>query len=125
RERRPNPLIPWAEQQQLDSTAGLRLLGMQARRYDAAVVRDQQITGVQPSREIAHSLMRDLARRPIEHQHAGLIALGEGCLGDKLGWEFVIEVVDAEVRIDRHTISSRKVCWRASSEGGGVALRCS
>jgi hypothetical protein len=58
----------------------------QPRRKHAAAVDDQEITGPQQLRQIAHAPVRQHVRFAIEHQQARRVALGERLLAIDSGF---------------------------------------
>ncbi len=71
----------------------------QAGRQDPGVVQDDEVAWVEVSAEGSEGGGSDRAIRAAEDEEAGVGAVGEGMLGDALGWERVIEVVGAHVGV--------------------------
>ena len=99
------------EQQGLGHAAGLGLLAHEARRHDARLVGNQQVTRLEVIHDVVEVAVLDrgavgdrlglaayaLAATSVQHeQPAGVSWLGRG-LGDELFWQRVVEVVGAHV----------------------------
>jgi hypothetical protein len=70
-------------------------VGVEARRQDAGVIEDEEITGVEMVREVSEEVILDAAGGAFDAQHtAGSAGCGWG-LGDEVFGEVEVEVGDA------------------------------
>jgi hypothetical protein len=94
-ERLPPPslAVERLEQERLGGSAGPPL-EPEARRDHLGLVHDEQIARPQQRREVANRAVLGWRSAPIDEQPSR-IALGQGHLCDALGWELVVEVLEA------------------------------
>ena len=85
----PDPAAAAPHQQDLGLAAALAA-PEQARREDAAAVRDQQVAGAQALRQLREAPVLDSARASVEHQQPRGVARGERRLCDELAGQRVV-----------------------------------
>ena len=96
--RVPDPAAAAPHQQDLGLAAALAAPD-EARREDAAAVRDQQVAGAQALRQLREAPVLDGARAAVEHQKPRGVARGERRLRDELGGERVLVGRELEVGV--------------------------
>ncbi len=80
------------EQEDFKLAAGLGVAAAQARRDDAGIVEDEDVAGAEVIGEIAEILVRNFFGVAVDDEQAGLIALGDGSLGDQFGRQNKIKI---------------------------------
>ena len=97
-------------------------MGVKARRYDARVVQNQQVAGVEQRRKLGEARVAQCACCAIHRQHAALAALGWRLLRDQLGGEIEVKIGDAQAGHARDFLKWSRALMRARSI---AAFNCS
>ena len=82
------------DEQQLEPSAA-RPTAAHAGRDHAGVVQNDQVVGAEEPRKVGDAGMTAGSRRPVEHQEAGIGAVGRRLLGDQLRGQRVVQVGQA------------------------------
>ncbi len=97
RQSRPPPIADPGQQQQLHLPTGVRPRCLEPGRENSTVVGDEEISGLQPSRQITQRGMVPATGGPLDDHQAGGIPRLKRRLGDKRRGQVIVEVRDAEV----------------------------
>ena len=97
------------EQQQLGPSLGPGLASAKAGGDDLGIIEDHEVAGAKPFPDAGEAGVMADAGGAFDDKEAGLVALGEGFLGDQLGREKEVKVGDAHGK-------GRK--WGKGADGG-------